>query len=473
MDKYSVRPLRNEKKFTVTVPGSKSITNRALLLAAMCRGKCTLTGVLFSDDSRAFLSCLNTLGYRLDINEEAKTVTIEGGAGTIPGILPAIPDGNVSREDTERRIPSLNVGSAGTAARFLTVFLAFAGGEYHLDSSKQMRKRPMEPLISDLRRAGVEITCTEEDGHFPFIIRSSGVNVSEMSSNTDVSSQFASAIIMVAPLLKNGLTLKLEGSRTTGSYIGITLNMMSQFGLGYTRTGDTIEILPGYGQSHTQTDLICANDVQDQNTVNTSVWQINNPSVYDIEPDMSAACYFYAMAPICGRIMQVRGVHPYSMQGDFQFVKAMEKLGCSIEDDPDGIILNPPVNGTYPGIDINMKDYSDQTMTMAVVAAFASSPSAIHDIGHIRFQESDRLDAIINELNRLGCECTAIDGNTGIHIKPQSMHGAEIETYDDHRIAMAFALAGLRVQGVTILNPMCCRKTFEDYFDVLDSITVQ
>ena len=475
MDKYTVRPLRNEDRFTVTVPGSKSITNRALLLAAMCKGKCILKGVLFSDDSRAFLSCLNTLGYRLDINEDEKTVIIEGGAGTIPSKMPILSDAadSHSPEETDSHIPILNVGSAGTAARFLTVFLAFAGGEYHLDSSQQMRRRPMEPLISDLRNAGVEITCLEEEGHFPFMIKSSGISVSEMSSNTDVSSQFASAILMAAPLLKKDLTLKLEGSRTNGSYINITLNMMSQFGFRFERTDDTILIHSGYDQNHAQTELILNNDVQNRNSGSTPEWQINNPSVYDIEPDMSAACYFYAMAPICGKIMQVHGVHPYSMQGDFQFMKTLEMLGCQMEDDPAGVVLYPPVNEAYPGIDINMKDYSDQTMTMAVVAAFASSPSSIHDIGHIRFQESDRLNAIITELNRLGCKCTSIEENTGIYIEPKSLHGASIETYDDHRIAMAFALTGLRIPGVTILNPMCCRKTFENYFDVLDSITVQ
>ncbi len=242
MDKYSVSPLRNEDRFTVTVPGSKSITNRALLLAAMCKGKCMLKGVLFSDDSRAFLSCLNTLGYRLDINEDEKTVIIEGGAGTIPLNMPILSNAADSLEGAGSRIPVLNVGSAGTAARFLTVFLAFAGGEYHLDSSQQMRRRPMEPLISDLRNAGVEITCLEEEGHFPFMIKSSGISVSGMSSNTDVSSQFASAILMAAPLLKKDLTLKLEGSRTNGSYINITLNMMSQFGFRFEKTDDTILI---------------------------------------------------------------------------------------------------------------------------------------------------------------------------------------------------------------------------------------
>lgn len=427
MDRYTVRPLKNGKGFTITVPGSKSITNRALLLAAMCEGNCSLNGVLFSDDSRAFLSCLKELGFSLNINENDKTVVIEGTGGMIP-----------------KRNASINVGSAGTAARFLTVFLAFLGGEYTLDASPQMRKRPMEPLISDLRKAGIGITCSGEEGHFPFILKSDGIRTSEMTSNTDISSQFASAILMASPLLKSGLKLNLEGSRTNGSYINITLKMLSQFGFEYERTDDTIAVIHGHGI---------------------------NPGSYDIEPDMSAACYFYAMAPICDRIMQVRGVHKDSMQGDIQFIDVLETLGCKINDAPEGIILEPPVTGSYKGLDIDMKDFSDQTMTMAVTAAFADSPTTIRNIGHIRFQESDRLHAIVTELNRLGCKCTPIEEDTGLKIEPERMHGADIETYEDHRMAMAFSLIGLRVPDVSILDPMCCKKTFENYFEILDTIT--
>lgn len=436
MDRYSVRPLREDKSFTVTVPGSKSITNRALLLAAEGLGKCTLKGVLFSDDSRAFLSCLKELGFDLTVDEDTRRVTITGTGGVIPN-----------------KKASINVGSAGTAARFLTVFLAFAGGEYEMNASPQMCRRPMEPLISDLREAGIEITCKEEEGHFPFTLRSSGVTLSGMTSNTDISSQFASAIIMAAPLLKNGIALTLEGSRTGGSYINITLRMMSDFGFTCKRTGDTITVSPADKGEGTGEDR-----------------------TYDIEPDMSAACYFYAMAPICNKTMQVRGVHPDSMQGDYQFINVLEKLGCRAVNDKEGVIIYPPASAAYPGLDIDMKDFSDQTMTMAVTAAFASSPTTIRGVGHIRFQESDRLHAIVNELNRLGCKCSAIDEDTGLLIEPGtdagSCHGADIETYEDHRIAMAFSLMGLRVPGVSILNPGCCRKTFEDYFKVLDSLCI-
>ena len=511
MNKYTVRPLKDNDTISVEVPGSKSITNRALLLAAMRTDKCTLTGVLFSDDSRAFLSCLKSLGFELKINEQDKTVTITGTGGNIPN-----------------RTASINVGSAGTAARFLTVFLAFAGGDYFLDASPQMCRRPMEALLTSLEKAGVTIECTGEKGHFPFRLSSKGICVDEMTTDTDISSQYASAMLMSAPLLDKGLRVNLTGSRTHGSYINITLRMMEQFGYSYTREGDSIIINPAgsdnkSGNSTNVKTVSCAG-VQDSNHSRTGF-------TYNIEPDVSAACYFYAMSPICGKTVQVKNVHLASMQGDIQFIKALKDIGCIMCDTSrstadatsednvtgtnvtnatpeglnpdDGLVLYPPASGRYPGIDISMKDYSDQTMTMAVVAAFAHSPSTIRNVGHIQYQESDRLNAIISGLNRLGCKCEAItDENgdrTGLYIKPPftdhtdnvhgvdttavaardheantyGMHGADIETYEDHRIAMAFSLTGLRIPGVTILNPLCCRKTFENYFEVLDSLCVE
>lgn len=425
---YRVRPLKNDDNFDIEVPGSKSITNRALLLAALGKNKCVLNGVLFSDDSRAFLKCLQNLGFNLNIDEEKKIVVIEGTEGKIPN-----------------KNATINVGSAGTAARFLTVFLAFAGGNYTLEASPQMCKRPMEPLISTLREAGIEINCKEEEGHFPFTMISNGVKINEMHSNTDVSSQFASAMLMAAPLLPDGLNVVLEGSRTEGAYIKITLNMLKQFGIEYTKNENEIFVK------------------------GNSLPSINS---YDIEPDVSAAGYFYAMSPICHKTIRVKGVHLNSMQGDIKFIKVLENMGCKLSETDYGLMIKPSENQEYDGIDINMNDFSDQTMTMSVVAAFAKTPTKIHGIEHIKYQESDRLHAIINELSRLGLNCEEIDNGGGISIVPGDMKGTQIETYEDHRMAMAFALIGLRVPMVDIINPGCCSKTFENYFDVLDSICV-
>lgn len=424
MEKYVVRPLKGTDPLCVEVPGSKSITNRALMLAALGNGVCRLRGVLFSDDSRAFLSCLQELGFEVEIEEEKRIVTITGLGGRIPN-----------------QNATINVRSAGTAARFLTVMLAFAGGVYTLQSSEQMKKRPMEPLLRELRKAGVRITCLEQKGHFPFVIESDKPSVREIEIDTNISSQFASALLMSATLLKDGLRVRLLGERSKGAYILMTLAMMEQFGIRVTvnEAVCTVEKGQDYGLSE-----------------------------YVIEPDMSAACYFYAMAVILNRQVTVLGTHLNSMQGDKRFLDILQQLGCQIEDKEEGITVTGVSN--YAGVTVNMKDFSDQTMTMAVVAAFADSPTRIEQVGHIRMQESDRIRAIVTELNRLGAECRELPECDGIEIVPAPLHPAEIETYEDHRIAMAFSLAGLRDGGVVIQNPSCCGKTFENYFEVMDSL---
>lgn len=423
---YHVRGLKEQKGFDVEVPGSKSITNRALLLAAMGTGRCTLRGVLFSEDSRAFLNCLKQLGFELEIDEQEKWVKLQGTGGKVPN-----------------QAATINVGSAGTAARFLTVFLAFAGGEYVLDSSEQMKKRPMEPIIRALREAGVEITCLEEEYHFPFKLKSKKITADSIAINTDVSSQFASALLMAGAMLPDKLNIILEGERTEGAYIKITLRMLEQFGISYSKEGKKV-VVGGCGEHYIKE--------------------------YAIEPDVSAAGYFYAMAPLCGKTVRVKGVHLDAMQGDIQFVKALEKLGCQIEETEYGVRVTGSEECSYPGITINMKDFSDQTMTMAVLAPFAKESFTITGIGHIRYQESDRLHAILSEMKKMGISCEELQDGDAFRIEPGKLEAAVIETYQDHRMAMAFSLVGLRTKGIVIDNPGCCAKTFENYFEVLDGL---
>lgn len=427
MKEYKVKPLIGKEPIKVEVPGSKSITNRALMLAALGNQKCELNGVLFSDDSRAFLSCLQKLGFDVVIDELEKRVSITGLGGEIPN-----------------RKATINVRSAGTAARFLTVMLAFAGGCYTLNSSEQMKKRPMEPLLTELRKAGVKITCLEKEGHFPFVIESEKLNIHEITMDTNISSQFASALLMSATLLPNGFTLHMSGERSSGSYVLMTLSMMEQFGIQVTKNGADCEVVKG---------------------------QKYGLKTYDIEPDMSAACYFYAMAAVLNRKVTVVGTHEaISLQGDKKFLNILRELGCEVEDMSEGVTVTGVEN--YSGITVNMKDFSDQALTMAVVAAFADTPTRIEHVGHIRMQESDRIQAIINEMNRMGIGCKELPEVDGIEIIPAPVQPAEIETYEDHRVAMSFTLAGLRAEGITIKNPLCCGKTFENYFEVIDSLYV-
>ena len=509
-DSYQVRKLNPRKEYLIQVPGSKSITNRACLLSALSGKKCVLSGVLFSDDTRGFLDCLIQLGFQVEIEEEKQKVTIQGSDGRIPN-----PEA------------SINVRSAGTAARFLTVALAFAGGNYYLDASEQMRKRPMEPILKILERLNVKFRFNNEEYHFPFELTSQSTEdeeqedqiqkdkihkieveedrcrndvaqeeneISEITIDTNLSSQFASALLMAACLLPTGLKIHLTGSRTAGSYIKMTLAMMKQFGIRVEQTENGYEIAHQEGWGLTE---------------------------YEVEPDVSAACYFYAMVPLLKTSVIVKGVQEKSLQGDIQFLNVLEQMGCQKEKTPEGIRLTMKEPEMH-GVDISMKDFSDQTMTLAALAPFADRVTRIHNIGHIRFQESDRIRAILTELQRMGVRCEEAPEIDGIQIFPwgkvpedhivaegestiecesttenesatESENAAEsesaaesksvaeresitergnitIETYDDHRMAMAFTLPGLKTGNIVIKNPGCCRKTFENYFSVIDSL---
>lgn len=513
-DSYQVRKLNPRKEYLIQVPGSKSITNRAFLLAALSGKKCVLSGVLFSDDTRGFLDCLIQLGFRVEIKEEKQKVTIQGTDGRIPN-----PEA------------SINVRSAGTAARFLTVALAFAGGNYYLDASEQMRKRPMEPILKILEKLNIKFRFNNEEYHFPFELSSQFTEdeeqkdkiqkdkvqndkiqkdkiqkmeteedrcrndvaqeeneMSEITIDTNLSSQFASALLMAACLLPTGLKIHLTGSRTAGSYIKMTLAMMKQFGIRVEQSENCYEIAHQEGWGLTE---------------------------YEVEPDVSAACYFYAMVPLLKTSVIVKGVQEESLQGDIQFLNVLEQMGCQKEETPEGIRLTMKEPELH-GVDVSMKDFSDQTMTLAAIAPFADRVTRIHNIGHIRFQESDRIRAILTELQRMGVRCEEAPEIDGIQIFPwekvpgdhivadgestiecesetesksvtenesatESKSVAEresiiergnitIETYDDHRMAMAFTLPGLKTGNIVIKNPGCCRKTFENYFSVIDSL---
>ncbi len=426
MDKYLVGKISEKQEIKVQVPGSKSITNRALLIAALSDCRCTLHGVLFSDDSRAFLDCLIKLGFDVEVDEEKKDVTLQGTGGRIP-------NSHVS----------VDVRSAGTAARFLTVMLALAGGEYEMHASPQMCKRPMRPLLDELERAGVSFEFLGESGHFPFVMKSENISLKEVTIDTGISSQFASALIMSGVMLPDGLKVVLEGDRTEGSYIRMTIAVMEQFGIQVVREGRTCLIphMDSFGRRE-----------------------------YQIEPDVSGACYFYGMAPLLGTDVLVKNVHMDSLQGDIKFIKLLQQMGCGLKDEPEGVwILGKGLSG-YEGQDISMKDFSDQTMTMAALAPFAKGPTLIRNIGHIRFQETDRIKGILTELGRMGIDCAEVPEVDGIRITPGEIKECEVETYEDHRMAMAFTLVGLRTGKITIKNPQCCRKTFENYFDLIETL---
>lgn len=429
---YKVHKPAAPIDWVVEVPGSKSMTNRALLMAALADGRTTLKGVLFSDDSRNFLGSLQSLGFQVEIDEAAKVVTVEGLNGRIP-----VAEGEIY------------VGSAGTAARFLTAMLAMAEGTFVVNASEQMKKRPMKPLFEVLEGMGAEITCLAEEGHLPVRIRGIGgrLPANEMRRlklDISESTQFLSALLLVSPMVKQGLCIEITSERRDGAYIRITRRMMEQFGAAVDFDGTYYTVQSG--------TAYC-------------------PGCCQIEPDVSAACYFYAAAALTGGRAVVRHVTRECMQGDLKFLEVLEQMGCTVIDTSDGIEVRGARGGRLEGITVDMKDFSDQSMTLAALAPFADGIVRIENIGHIRLQESDRIHAIVTELARLGIDCEEEQDAVTIH--PGMPKPAVIQTYDDHRMAMAFALVGLRAEGIEIADPMCCRKTFEDYFEVLDRLTAR
>ena len=450
-DPYQVKKIFGRCKrdaVTVTVPGSKSITNRALLLATLAEGESLLKGALFSDDSRYFLKCIQELGFAAEADEAAKTVRVKGLGGRIP--------------KTEA---DLYVGSAGTAARFLTAFLGMSEGTWHFDASEQMRRRPMQPLLEKLAYLGAEISWEGAEGHFPFRIAGHGVQKREVSVNIDRSSQFLSALLISACLAPEGMRVTAEGSHGM-AYVDMTVEMMREFGLECRKVGAARADAAGAAQSGVPTE--------EAGAVRGISYEIPGGQSYlareyQIEPDVSAASYFYALAAVLGVRVTVRDVHLNGKQGDVGFLRILERMGCELEENADGLALTGPSGGRLRGVAADMRACSDQAITLAAIAPYADGPVTITGIGHIRYQESDRLAAMAAQLQRTGIRCeTAEDGIT---VWPGKPAPAVIETYDDHRMAMGFALTGLRADGIRIAGPDCCKKTFENYFEVLDRVS--
>lgn len=425
MNVYKVKTLTHPVNIEVEVPGSKSITNRALFLAALGDGKTDLKGVLFSEDSRYFLSSLQSLGFELEIDEEKREVRVVGCKGAIP-----------------KKEAEIYVGSAGTAARFLTAMLALSDGCYTIQASEQMKKRPMKPLFDALTEMGAEFTYLENEGFLPVRVKGTSAPKTTVELDISKSTQFLSALLMMAPVLKADLQIRITSAKKDGSYIRITRKMIEQFGGTTEFDGESYRIKGN---------------------------QTYRAKAYQIEPDVSAACYFYAMAVLTGGRALVCEVHEDSMQGDKKFLEVLKSLGAKVNDTSKGIEVIGNAKGIYSGIEVNMNDFSDQTMTLAALAPFAQTPTKITGIGHIRLQESDRLSAIATELTKMGIEVE--EGEDFLVIQPGKVQPSQVETYEDHRMAMAFSLIGLRAEGIEILNPMCCKKTFEEYFALLDSIT--
>lgn len=419
-------PLSSPPDARVELPGSKSITNRALLLAALCEQRVTVTHALDSEDTQVMRESLRRLGFSVD-QPQSDTIVVQGEGGRIPA-----------------KEAELWVANAGTAARFLTALVALGAGTYRLDGTPRMQQRPIQPLLDSLNKLGAEAVSEWGTGCPPVIVRACGLRGGEVSVRGDISSQFLSALMMVAPRAESSVTIHIEGELVSAPFVKMTLRMMQQFG------ADAV------WEEETACIVILA----------PQRYGLAGEAVYQVEPDATAASYFFAAAAITGGRVCVRGLTRDSLQGDIRFVDILEQMGCSVHWLPDAVEV--AATGALHGVDVNMSDISDTFITLAVVAPFADSPTRIRGVEHARYQESNRVSAVATELRRLGIDVDEqIDGLT---IYPGTPRGGTVQTYNDHRIAMAFALIGLRVPGIAIADPECVQKTFPNFFEKLQEL---
>ena len=383
-----------------------------------------LKGFFFSDDSRHFLQALQDLGFVVEIDEPHAVVSIEGKGGRVP-----------------KTKASVDVGSAGTAARFLTAYLGLCEGEYHMNSSEQMKKRPMEELLQALQDLGAEVTYKEASGHFPFVIGNSGVNRHEVTIDVEKSSQFLSALLISSVLFQKEFRIHVKGHHGM-AYVEMTVAMMKQFGVEVQRPASDTFVIAEH-----------------------AAYQARE---YQIEPDVSAASYFYAMCPVVGVPAKVCHVHWESLQGDTSFYMCWNRWDAGQRKNrmESGCIRRR--KDSWEGY-LTFLHFSDQALTLAAIACLPVKPSRFTGIGHIRYQECDRFAAILTNLKAWESHASSWM-RTGIVIHPGKPHGCKIKTFEDHRVAMAFAIPGLVTDGIVIENPSCCRKTFENYFEILDTL---
>lgn len=426
-DSIAIQPIAAFRA-TITPPGSKSLTNRALLLAALADGVSTLTGVLFADDSRRMLEALQSLGFAVDIDEPNATVRITGLGGAIPA-----------------KQASLNLGNAGTAYRFLTAACCLGDGTYVLDGIERMRQRPVAQLVGALRELGADIRFLQTDGCPPLNIRATGhLRGGEITMPPTLSSQYISALLQIGGYCDQGLTIRFDGPVTSRPYVEMTLRLMHQFGVAakVDPLFTCIEISPGKYK----------------------------PTDYAIEPDASNASYFLAAAAIVpGATCTIEGLGRRSLQGDVGFADVLHKMGAGLAYGNDFItILAPRGSDKLRAVDVDLNHMPDMAQTLAAVALFAEGRTIIRNIGNLRVKETDRLAALRNELTKLGAT-VEIEGDD-LFITPPSdgrVKPAAIDTYDDHRMAMSFAIVGLRSAGVVINDPKCVNKTYPEFFEHL------
>ena len=418
MSSIEIQPVSGPVHGSIRPPGSKSLTNRSLIIAALARGRSILTGVLASRDTEVMVDSLQKLGISVQHDAAAKMMTVDGCGGQIPA-----------------ETADLWCENSGTSIRFLTALCATGDGTYRLDGNERMRERPIGPLVSALSQAGIETRCEFGNDCPPVVITTGGLPAGEIRVGGNLSSQYLSALLMSAPAGQGEVTIAVEGELVSRPYIDMTLANMRAFGA-------------DISEPELNRFVIAAKPYTGRE--------------YAIEPDASAASYFFALAAITGGSMTIEGLSAEALQGDVHFVDVLEQMGCDVQRGADSITVT---GRPLKGVDVDLNAISDTAQTLACVAPFAEGPTTIRNIAHNRIKETDRITAVVTELQKLGLQVEEFAD--GMRIHPGPLRPATIATYDDHRMAMSFALIGLRQPGIRIADPGCTSKTYPEFFDDL------
>ncbi len=424
MSDIAVEPIEGAFAVSITPPGSKSLTNRALVLAALADGECELSNVLFADDTLVMLECLQILGFAPAIDREARRVKIVGRRGEIP-----------------ESSAQLFCGNSGTTIRFLAALCSLGRGSFTLDGIPRMRERPIGELVDLLRSLGTRINYAGATGFPPIAVAADSLPGGLARFHTARSSQYLSAVLQVAPYARHEVRIDLLGPQTSWPYVAMTMRLMDEFG-------------------HTP-ELVRDRDTGDPRQIIIPRGNYAATS-YAIEPDASNATYFLGIAAVHpGAKVTIPGLGKHSLQGDVGFANVLGKMGAEVRITSDSIELTGPAQ--LKGIDIDLAAMPDTAQTLAVVALFAEGTTTLRGLHTLRVKETDRIAALAAELTKLGA-MVRIEDDDLIITPPRVVTPASIGTYDDHRMAMAFAIAGTRIPGITIQNAECVNKTYPEYF---------
>jgi 3-phosphoshikimate 1-carboxyvinyltransferase len=422
--------LEGDVNADVNVPGTKSYTNRALVAAALARGDSRITNVSASDDAHYLVNALRKIGIAVQEDPQARVIVVSGAGGVFPRL-----EGEVY------------VGNAGTAMRFLLGLVSAGRGRVVLDGDERMQDRPIQELVDALISLGVKARCVRGNGCPPVEVDASGIMGGRAVLRGGISSQYVSSLLLAAPAARAPVELEIDGELTSRTYVDMTLSTMRAFGAdvradGYRRFA-----------------------------VNPS--RPYRPCEYRVEPDAAGANYAFALAAVSGGRVRVTGLGKDSVQGELQFVDLLHRMGCAVAQGPDWTEVRGPARGHYlKGIDADLNALPDSAQTLAVLALFAGGPTTIRNVSNLRVKETDRIAALAKELSKLGA--TVEESRDGLMVMPaKAYRPAAIETYNDHRMAMSFALAAVRIPGTTLLNPACVSKSFPEFFDVITSMGVR